>query len=456
MLDALDQVEPQARDRCVTAITRFRDAHGHVPVIVTATPESLEILPGFTRAAMSSPDPDDVRAALAHAGVDPAGRLYRAVDRDPEVMELLRSPLMLSILVPERPGTEEYRKYHELDIAAFVDRFLTWQLTERSPPLPYEFADMCRWLRFIARSRSEVFRPDDLDWAGVRNGSWFAWQQLIPVGVLAALGGYFGAQSEGSDVDWVDVVITVAIGAAVALWAGDKMALRPRLRVDWRHVFSPRAIGKGALTGMKIISTLTGAGIALLLAGAVYRYARGWLTGHPRSMHWWPAGAAPAQDLRQVAEVVVGVPAAGLFLGALCTIVGRGFRSAATTDQHTSAPRRVLRSAANGVTMMAVTWSFFLIMGIMGLLVDHDPITGWLTLGLVPSAGVGLYFGGFAALDRIGVRLHLYQCGDLPLRSGRFLSKISGRSIVIPHDGGYTFRHHLIRDCVSGLPDDGC
>jgi len=204
-------------------------------------------------------------------------------------------------------------------------------------------------------------------------------------------------------------------GTQVGGWFSEHMVLRPRLHVDWRDIFDLRATGFSPL--------------------------------------WWATGSTAAQDAEQALSVTLGILAAGLVFGGFFTIIGRAIKSAASADQATSSTRRVLRSAANGLTMTVVTWSLFLVWGIIEQLSHDATVSQPLILGLVPSVCVGLYFGGLVALDRLTVRLYLYQKGDLPPRSSRFLRKIDGRGIMIPQEGGYKFRHKLIRECVSQLKD---
>jgi len=73
--------------------------------------------------------------------------------------------------------------------------------------------------------------------------------------------------------------------------------------------------------------------------------------------------------------------------------------------------------------------------------------------GLIPSVIAGLYFGGFVAIDRMGVRLYLHQIGEFPLRSRRFLSTLHERGIMVPYDRGYKFLRDEIRDGIGQLSD---
>ena len=453
MLDALDQVEPGLREHCTEAIARFHDDYPHVPVVVTSAEEISTDLPGFTRAALHWPSAGDVYKALAQAGVTPSDPLRRRLETDSEAMEFFRSPLLLSISVPERPGTEEHRVYHQLDLAAFVHRYLERQLEERKPQLRYRPEDMRRWLRFMAQTRAEVFRTDELSWENLPHTPGGPWPPFIPVGVAALAGVTLVILMFGRSVNWVNVVIWAVIGGAVGGWFSEHMILRPRLHVNWRDIFDLRAIGKGAIRGAKIASALLG----LLVAGTLFDeldlLVHGPVKHTDFSPLWWATGSTAAQGVQQALSVILGILAGGLVLGGFFTIIGRALKSAASADQATPSTRRVLRSAANGLTMTVVTWSLFLVWGIIEQLSHDATVAQPLILGLVPSVCTGLYFGGLVALDRLGVRLYLYQKGDLPPRSGRFLRKIDGRGIMIPQGGGYQFRHKLIRECVSQLKD---
>lgn len=453
LLDGLDHVRQELRKECVTAIVRFHETYPHIPVVVTATPDTGSPLPGFALAELHPPTADDVHRVLAAAGVTPNGDLYQALDNNPEVAEFLRSPLVLSIATVVWPGIDRDKLRSVLDLPGLVDRYLERQLEEQKPDLPYPVEDMHRWLRFIARTQEVLFRADEVDWCDVPGKAVHAWQQFIPACALAALGGIFAAQADGGHVDWVDVVIGAAAGFGVAIWKEGSFGLRPRLRVDWHDVFNPVALRRGAIRGVKIVSACVAVILAFLLASSAYGYVHGWISNHRYSMQWWDAGATPAEDAGQVALVILGAPAAGLFLGVLITVIGRSFRSAAEADQDIAVTRRALRSAASGVQMTTAAWSLFLIMGAFDQLVNHEPMTGWLLLGVVPSICVGLYFGGYAALDRLAVRLYLYQVNYLPRSIERFLDQIGGRGIMIREGLGYKFRHNLIRDYISELDE---
>jgi hypothetical protein len=66
----------------------------------------------------------------------------------------------------------------------------------------------------------------------------------------------------------------------------------------------------------------------------------------------------------------------------------------------------------------------------------------------------GLFFGGFACLSHLALRLVLWRIGALPLATVHFLDYATERVFVRKVGGGYTFVHRLLQDYFAALKND--
>src|SRR5215207_2431184 len=196
LLDGLDEVARNHRAACVEAINAFRDQHGLLPIAVCSRVADYQELGRQLRlqqAILVKPlTRKQVTAYLREAGRPLAG-VRAALREDPQLWELLESPLLLSIVTltyqgmpasaVRAMGSAEERRRHLF--AGYVDRMLQRRAQSRSPTPP---GPTLRWLGWLARSmrdRSQsVFYLEQLqpDWLPPRQ------RWLVTTGPALALG----------------------------------------------------------------------------------------------------------------------------------------------------------------------------------------------------------------------------------------------------------------------------
>jgi hypothetical protein len=177
LLDGLDEVAPDRRADCVAAINRYQHAHDVVPLVVCCRTEDYRAIgaeldvPGTL--SIRPLDRDQVTGFLTRAG-DAAAGARAVLDADPELWNLIDSPLMLSILTLAYRGTPGDHRFtgstgerRDQLFAVYIRKMLLQQ----RPSTRYDPAATIRYLGFLAKqltSRSQtVFHVDLIDryWA---------------------------------------------------------------------------------------------------------------------------------------------------------------------------------------------------------------------------------------------------------------------------------------------------
>jgi DNA polymerase III delta prime subunit len=161
LLDGLDEVKADARDKCVAAINAFRQEH-LVPLAVcsrTADYEPLTARLHLQGAIRLRPlTPAQIDAYLAGAGTE-LQAVRATLQHDPVLQEMAESPLMLSIMTLAYSGlavanlqtlaTPEARRQHLFD--TYVERMFERRTKEQ----PYAQEQTLHWLTWLAGQMTE-------------------------------------------------------------------------------------------------------------------------------------------------------------------------------------------------------------------------------------------------------------------------------------------------------------
>lgn len=161
LLDGLDEVKADARDKCVAAINAYREEHLVLLAVCsrTADYEALAARLHLRGAIGLRPlTPTQIDAYLAGAGTEL--RAVRAtLQHDPVLQEMAQSPLMLSVMALAYRGLEveelqmlatpETRRQHLFD--TYVERMLQ----RRSKEQPYTETQSLHWLSWLAQQMTE-------------------------------------------------------------------------------------------------------------------------------------------------------------------------------------------------------------------------------------------------------------------------------------------------------------
>jgi hypothetical protein len=200
LLDGLDEVARTHRAACVEAINGFRDQHGLLPIAVCSRVADYEELGKQLRlqqAILVQPlTREQVTAYLKEAGRPLAG-VRTALREDPQLWELLESPLLLAIVTltyqgmpasaVRAMGSAEERRRHLF--ASYADRMLERHIRQGSSTP----AQTLRWLAWLARSmrdRSQtVFYLEQLqpDWLPSRQRWLITTGPALVIGIATLL-----------------------------------------------------------------------------------------------------------------------------------------------------------------------------------------------------------------------------------------------------------------------------
>src|SRR5262245_60512174 len=172
LLDGLDEVAADSGEACVKAINEFRRDHGLMPIAVCSRIADYEALGArlrLTEAVVIQPlTKPRVQEYLARAGTS-LSQVTAALDHDPELWDLLDTPLMLWVtMLAMRGGPVELAEpaggahSRRQLFAAFVDAmFRRRAVIERYPRA--QTIHWLSWLAVVLRQHSEtVFRLESI------------------------------------------------------------------------------------------------------------------------------------------------------------------------------------------------------------------------------------------------------------------------------------------------------
>ena len=158
MLDGLDEVSQKHRGRCIKAINSFRKAHGFLPLVIccrskdyTEIGKRLRLQGAVTIQPLKR---EQVKSYLMQIGVRLEG-LRLALRDDPELWDLLDTPLMLNVMTVAYDGqqTVDFKTANTLKrrrehlFATYVNRMFSRRYTRIS----FTQSQMLHWLAWLAR-----------------------------------------------------------------------------------------------------------------------------------------------------------------------------------------------------------------------------------------------------------------------------------------------------------------
>lgn len=186
LLDGLDEVEANRRKECIDAINQFMNDHGLTEVVVCSHIQEYKALSKTLKlrdaVSIRPLTPEQISQYL-----DTAGEQLEAVKtlltRDPELQELAKSPLMLSVMteaykgkrIEDLPqaGSPEERREHLFD--AYIKRMFNQEKATKpsSYQSPYQNQQAKLWLTWLAQQMSQpsqsVFLIEQMQPTWLRN-----------------------------------------------------------------------------------------------------------------------------------------------------------------------------------------------------------------------------------------------------------------------------------------------
>jgi hypothetical protein len=476
LLDGLDWLNKERRVGCVKAVNAFRRQCGLLPLVVTSRTTEYDELPtrleGLGGTVLVQPlTRSQVEWYLSK--LESAGATIRGwLDSDPDLWELLDTPLMLSVLVlayvdsPNRPplvgGTIEQRREHLW--TTYVDRMLQGRIAQSAPGTSLQGAkprrrderhydstytpgETVRWLQWLAgqmikRGRN-VFYIERLqpDWLADRQRTWFGpGVRLVSglgVGVtVGILNGLFFGPSEGLRYGAVACLGGALVGPTI-----DKLGLGKSNHGPSEEIVCAEAKTWSPADAWRVIRARRVRRVAFgmvvgLVAGLFKGVQVGLQPGHHSGVLW---GAMFA-----ILFFVIGSAFHGLL-----DLIQRGIQYKEIALD--SKPNQGIHASLKNAWVWGCEYALAgLIVGLsIGLLMSYIAELQY-DARLGPAAGLALgllgWFrhGGSAAVKHFVVRGLLAWNGDVPLRYARFLEFACKRILLCRESNQFQFIHQLL------------
>lgn len=450
LLDGLDEVEPAYRTDCALAINEFRQTHSGVPLLVTARNRDYQAITtrlNLEKAIMlQALNDEQIDQYLSKRGQTLSG-LHTALQADPVLRELARTPLMLSImtLAYQRTPTgiaagledQELGRKHLFDV--YVERMTRY----RSGASEYQPEFTTRWLSWLARMVTQHNKPifflEDMQPSWFLRGSQrlfadnFRLLVFILLAIPALLSSLFSWRVFG--IDGFLVTLLLGLGAAALpiilrrLLIGTPvqwLQIETTESLDWSWPWAGLGLLVGAVVG--------------LIPGALFN----WLdrTSDTPWLLLWPVGLALATVLDNA-----------LMRGdmKLRTTPGEGLARSWRNGRLIGLITTVLVAAIS----LLVAWIGSLT-GDGRLFPDVLPWVVWISLYL--GIAGGLAYGGLAYLQFRRLLTLLHNEGMInsskPHEFIHFLDYAAERNLLRKVGGGYTFVHALLLEYFQNRDDE--
>ncbi|MFI9817519.1 NACHT domain-containing protein [Saccharothrix variisporea] len=498
LLDGLDEVDPAWREDCVAAINAWRTEHGLSGVVVCArTGDHARLRTRLSLGAAVVLEPlgrKEVAAYLREAGRPLAG-LRTALRQDPRLLDLLTTPLMLSVCVLAYAGAPADRvRADPLGdyVAAMLARPRSGLAARRFTP-----AQTRRYLSWLARAmdrhHESVFYPDwvRLSWLPTRA---LRVRALVGTALVVAVGTVVVLSLVSYSVTLVLIRPTVmATWEYPAVWSvpgtitglvACRRRIAPVNRLRWRTVVPAlRRLAVGGAVGVTATMVLHGlttlnrepsnrflegvpdflglavAGWVAAAATALFRRRTSWSVVRATGT----AGAAGAAVTAVLCTYLVGWP---LTLVALVTSAGLvGWALAHTRprpDLTPSAPGAAITTTRDQALVAgaavalagALAWSAVVVTGYLSG-PHFQPMTSVLVFGVWAGVLTAVVLGVGDWLRHRAVLRLLARRGYLPRDLLGFLDHADSHILLRCTGPGYAFVHRMVLDHFAGKGPGG-
>ena len=490
LLDGLDEVQEESRDRCVDAINRFRKENGLTSIVVCSRIQDyaeLKIQLTFDGAIEIQPlTSKQVNEYFENLGKGMAG-IRQVLEKDAVLREMAETPLFLSIMTLVYQDTKssaifisdnlEVQRQHLFDI--YIKRM--FERSERSKNEDYEKHDILRWLSWLAKKmikqREPIFLLEEMRQRWLQNNSQqdlhFLYVVLAIIFVHGLISGLFSSL-------FGDLVFGLKFGLILGLLEGFVLlGYSKKSYVDLDFVFRTFRARINLERPVELLSfsfkkSLLGivAGMFLGLVGGVtttYNLSRTSLFSFPNEQifsvytlfSFWPVFLG-----------LIGGLLGGLIFGSKLselnerTVPNQGIRQSL---KNAMAIWLVVFGLSGGMIGGLITWSygwlsFYQGMGTIGgeigflmniLLKDLAfGFNEWLVVSLNFGLLLSMYFGGYAVINHYVLRFIFYRNRRMPLNYIAFLNYCIDLIFLRRVGGGYIFVHRLLMEHFAAMYPD--
>jgi NACHT domain len=453
-LDGLDELPIELQGSCLQAINQFQHLF-QPPGLVMIAPPYQRAMPLRVN-GMIYLQPwtiEQVRSHLQASARDSSApdqpMSWQTLQQDPQLLQLLRSPLMLQFL-PQLDPVHHIANADDL-LALYIKKKLGRDNPYSPSPqgLEPQPSQTLRWLSWLAKSLQKRGQNEFLiermqpNWLPSRGQRW-----LHRAGVVVLAAGFVSAIAASADLI-SDLGITSPlfwgiIAGAIAL-SPDQINLVETL--SWSRYQARRGLVIGALMGA--IGSLC-LGVFLVAICAVIFLMD-------------PIYAKTIQETLVSGGIlgIVMILATGM-MGALLTgLLGPAIEQRSFPNQGIwRSAKNTLIFALTGFVIGSLVTGLF--SGVINLFFDlsstvvhipsmfqilyYPPVM--LKTGLMIGAISGLT-AGIACLQHFVLRIMLWYNGSIPWNYARFLNQVSQRQLMQHQGGRYRFTHNLLRDYLA-------
>lgn len=417
MLDGLDELEPHRQEPCVLAINQWMVSE-HRPrylVVCSRSEEYDSYNANFQLSAAIYLQPLSDEQLAEYFQVIAQPELWQKLQQDADLLEILRTPLFLSItlLARQKISLTEWEQLATTDerktylLSAYVRQMLARDIENwyyKAKPMPTA-AQTRHWLSWLAQQlqqeSKDEFLIEGLQPTDLKNRTQqkiYNWIVGLIVGLITGL--------------IVGLIVGLITGLIVGLISGLIVGLiEHRIKPVETFEFSlmPSKIGKFF---QELIYNWIYLMIGVLISVLIYNW--NWISGLP--------------------------------IGCLIVLLINGLKADFVLRKHPN--QGIFASLRNGIwiTLFLIpiySFGIFFVGQVSGKLVS---ILSASILGIVSAIWVGFLMSGIEALNHFILRCLLYRNGSIPWNYARFLNYSTERMLLQRVGGRYRFIHRLLQE----------
>jgi len=501
LLDGLDEVSSRFRNDCVDAVNTFHATYTSTPMVVCCRVKEFEALKAQLQIKYAIHiQPLVLEQALAYLeklGSSLDG-LRTALQKDQKLQELVRSPLLLSIMALtfqgmsdedfQLSGTFEDRQKQLFD--TYVERMLARPSKEKK----YSPSDTLAWLKWLAQRMTEknetVFQIERLqpDWISTDQEFVYELLSRLPVLILAGIVFLcihfaFG----GTELGILLGVPSGLLGLLEVRLLSRRTALLERIEAAAPAFGGSIGCVFGALAGVItnssggisaiasngygtfLISMAVGAGVSVVLDRArtikpIEKLSWSWVDAQANfvQLSWLVlVGAILAGVLffifSSLTNTLGGIAAAFATLGFVISgiLLTGGLVNNQIDDKTTpnQGIKQSVKNAAIAGILFGVVYGLFATIGGIVIAGIVPGIKVGLISALVFGFGASIIYGGTSSSKHLMLRMVLNSEGHIPQNYAHFLDYCVKRILLQRAGGAYIFIHRSLQEHFAQIDE---
>ncbi len=429
LLDGLDEVKQESRDKCVDAINEFRKENGLTSLVVCSRVQDyaeLKARLSFDGAIEIQPlTSNQVTDYFKRFGEGLAG-IRQVLEKDTILREMAETPLFLSIMTLAYSDTQSkdilITKNLDMQRKYLFDTYIErmFERPERSKNEKFKKQDILRWLSWLAKKMVEHNQDPYLienmqpKWLGDKEQRVYKLSVILLLVLLTSLiGGLLMWLPFGSFHGLIaGLTMGLFMGLIIMTNKQNNIEMVDTLTWNWNKG------KKGLLIGL--IAGLIGGQIAVLLKGLIV------------GLEIWLIGSLLFGSVYMI------------YFG----LSGRPISKTTYPGQRISLSIRNFFFAPIIISLLLVFISEIISKLLPGLAIS--PID-WLFVGLSSGLPIGFRFGGAAAIQHYTFRLLMRDNNNIPWKLVTFLDYCVDLIFLRRVGGGYIFVHRLLMEHFAAM-----